>query len=166
MKASSSTARPMRTGLLPYLIFNNLDAVTAAIVPYMLFCCSWRRSDDGKSTTKGNAPIGRQKAIHLVKQLAGKNVGTPGIGTSTTQSLATSRRARASKSTTCPRRLRCPPIMIEKGKLKLSRLGAGIRGGNCAGTGPAFTTYSSCPRFRMPKALSCLPACLHREIPT
>jgi NitT/TauT family transport system substrate-binding protein len=59
----------------------SIDAVMAAIVPFMQFAA---RGGDFKlimSLTKGNAPLVGLKKYTAYKQLDGKKVGSPGIGT-------------------------------------------------------------------------------------
>lgn len=63
------------------LDLNNLDAVTAAIAPYMQFVARGGEVTMVMSVTKGNAPIIGKKKYKSVKELDGQKVGTPGLGT-------------------------------------------------------------------------------------
>jgi NitT/TauT family transport system substrate-binding protein len=63
------------------LDIGNLDAVMAAIVPFMQFVARGGDVRIVMSVTKGNAPIVGRKQYASVKDLNGKKVGTPGIGT-------------------------------------------------------------------------------------
>ena len=63
------------------LDINNLDAVLAAIVPFMQFVARGGDVRIVMSVTKGNAPIVGKKQCKSVKDLDRKKVGTPGIGT-------------------------------------------------------------------------------------
>ena len=63
------------------LDLGNLDAVTAAIAPYMQFIARGGEVTMVMSLTKGNAPIIGKKEYTSVKDLDGQKVGVPGIGT-------------------------------------------------------------------------------------
>jgi NitT/TauT family transport system substrate-binding protein len=73
--------RTYANGPAALLDFNSLDAVMAAIVPFMQFSA---RGGDFKlvmSLTKGNAALVGLKKHTSYKDLNGKKVGSPGIGT-------------------------------------------------------------------------------------
>ncbi len=100
------------------LDLNNLDAVTAAIVPYMLFAARGGEVTMVMSTTKGNAPIVGKKQYTSVKQLAGKNVGTPGIGTIHDAVLGYIEESQGFKVNHVPAKISDVAIMIEKGEVE------------------------------------------------
>lgn len=100
------------------LDLNNLDAVTAAIVPYMLFAARGGEVTMVMSTTKGNAPIVGKKKYTSVKQLAGKNVGTPGIGTIHDAVLGYIEESEGFKVNHVPAKISDVAIMIEKGEVE------------------------------------------------
>jgi len=100
------------------LDLNNLDAVTAAIVPYMLFAARGGEVTMVMSTTKGNAPIVGKKQYTSVKQLAGKNVGTPGIGTIHDAVLGYIEESQGFKVNHVPAKISDAAIMIEKGEVE------------------------------------------------
>jgi sulfonate transport system substrate-binding protein len=100
------------------LDLNNLDAVTAAIVPYMLFAARGGEITMVMSTTKGNAPIVGKKQYTAVKQLAGKNVGTPGIGTIHDAVLGYIEESEGFKVNHVPAKISDVAIMIEKGEVE------------------------------------------------
>jgi NitT/TauT family transport system substrate-binding protein len=58
-----------------------LDAVMAAIVPFMQFAAGGGEFKLIMSLTKGNAPLVGLKKFSSYKDLDGQNVGSPGIGT-------------------------------------------------------------------------------------
>jgi sulfonate transport system substrate-binding protein len=100
------------------LDLGNLDAVTAAIVPYMLFAAHGGQVTMVMSTTKGNAPIVGKKQYTSVKQLAGKNVGTPGIGTIHDAVLGYIEESQGFKVNHVPAKISDVAIMIEKGEVE------------------------------------------------
>lgn len=100
------------------LDLNNLDAVTAAIVPYMLFAARGGEVTMVMSTTKGNAPIVGKKQYTSVKQLAGKNVGTPGIGTIHDAVLGYIEESQDFKVNHVPAKISDVAIMIETGEVE------------------------------------------------
>jgi NitT/TauT family transport system substrate-binding protein len=100
------------------LDLNNLDAVTAAIVPYMLFAARGGEITMVMSTTKGNAPIVGKKKYTSVKQLAGKNVGTPGIGTIHDAVLGYIEETQGFKVNHVFAKISDVAIMIEKGEVE------------------------------------------------
>jgi NitT/TauT family transport system substrate-binding protein len=59
----------------------SVDAVMAAIAPFMQFVARGGDLRIVMSVTKGNAALVGLKKYHSYKELDGKNVGTPGIGT-------------------------------------------------------------------------------------
>ena len=59
----------------------SVDAVMAAIAPFMQFVARGGDLRMVMSVTKGNAALVGLKKYHSYKELDGKNVGTPGIGT-------------------------------------------------------------------------------------
>jgi NitT/TauT family transport system substrate-binding protein len=100
------------------LDLNNLDAVTAAIVPYMQFAARGGEVTMVMSTTKGNAPIVGKKQYTSVKELAGKNVGTPGIGTIHDAVLGYIEQSQGFKIQHVPAKISDVAIMIEKGEVE------------------------------------------------
>jgi len=100
------------------LDLNNLDAVTAAIVPYMLFAARGGDVTMVMSTTKGNAPIVGKKQYISVNQLAGKNVGTPGIGTIHDAVLGYIEETQGFKVNHVPAKISDVAVMIEKGDVE------------------------------------------------
>ncbi len=100
------------------LDLNNLDAVTAAIVPYMLFAARGGEVTMVMSTTKGNAPIVGKKQYTSVKQLAGKNVGTPGIGTIHDAVLGYIEESQGFKVNHIQAKISDVAIMIENGEVE------------------------------------------------
>jgi NitT/TauT family transport system substrate-binding protein len=99
------------------LDLNNLDAVTAAIVPYMLFAARGGEVTMVMSTTKGNAPIVGRKQYTSVKELAGKNVGTPGVGTIHDAVLGYIEQSQGFKVNHVPAKISDVAVMIEKGEV-------------------------------------------------
>jgi NitT/TauT family transport system substrate-binding protein len=59
----------------------SIDAVMAAIVPFMQYAARGGEFKLIMSLTKGNAPLVGLKKYTSYKELDGKNVGSPGIGT-------------------------------------------------------------------------------------
>jgi ABC-type nitrate/sulfonate/bicarbonate transport system substrate-binding protein len=100
------------------LDLNNLDAVTAAIVPYMLYAARGGEVTMVMSTTKGNAPIVGKQQYTAVKQLAGKNVGTPGIGTIHDAVLGYIEESQGFKVNHVPAKISDVAVMIEKGEVE------------------------------------------------
>jgi NitT/TauT family transport system substrate-binding protein len=100
------------------LDLNNLDAVTAAIVPYMEFAARGGQVTMVMSTTKGNAPIVGKKKYTSVKQLAGQKVGTPGIGTIHDAILGYIEQTQGFKVQHVPAKISDAAVMIEKGELE------------------------------------------------
>jgi len=100
------------------LDLNNLDALTAAIVPYMQFAARGGKMTMVMSTTKGNAPIVGKKEYTSVKQLAGKKVGTPGIGTIHDAVLGYIERSQGFKVHHVPAKISDVAVMIEKGEVE------------------------------------------------
>ena len=100
------------------LDLNNLDAATAAIVPYMLFAARGGEVTMVMSTTKGNAPIVGKKQYTSVKELAGKNVGTPGIGTIHDAVLGYIEETQGFKVNHVPAKISDVAVMIEKGEVE------------------------------------------------
>jgi len=100
------------------LDINNLDATTAAIVPYMLFAARGGEMTMVMSTTKGNAPIVGKKQYTSVKELAGKNVGTPGIGTIHDAVLGYIEETQGFKVNHVPAKISDVAVMIEKGEVE------------------------------------------------
>jgi NitT/TauT family transport system substrate-binding protein len=98
------------------LDFNNLDAVMAAIVPFMQFVA---RGGDLKivmSLTKGNAPIVGRKQYKSVKDLDGKKVGTPGVGTIHDAVLFYTQQVNNVKFQHVPAKITDVAVMIQKGE--------------------------------------------------
>lgn len=100
------------------LDLNNLDAVTAAIVPYMQFAARGGQVTMVMSVTKGNAPIIGRKAYKSVKELAGKKVGTPGIGTIHDAVLGYIEQTQGFKVQHVPAKISDVAVMIEKGEVE------------------------------------------------
>jgi sulfonate transport system substrate-binding protein len=100
------------------LDLNNLDAVTAAIVPYMQFAARGGQVTMVMSLTKGNAPIVGRKTYTSVKQLAGKKVGTPGIGTIHDAVLGYIEQTQGFKVEHVPAKISDVAVMIEKGEVE------------------------------------------------
>src|SRR5262249_4105358 len=59
----------------------SIDAVMAAIVPFMQFAAGGGQFKLIMSLTKGNAPLVGLKKFKSYKDLDGQNIGSPGIGT-------------------------------------------------------------------------------------
>ena len=100
------------------LDINSLDAVMAAIVPFMQFV---GRGGDVRivmSVTKGNAPIVGKKQYKSVKDLDGKKVGTPGIGTIHDAVLSYIEQTMGVKYTHVPAKISDVAIMIQKGEVE------------------------------------------------
>lgn len=100
------------------LDLNNLDATSAAIVPYMEFVARGGKIKMVMSLTKGNAPIVGKKKYTSVKQLAGKKVGTPGIGTIHDAILGYIERSQGFKVQHVPAKVSDAAVMIEKGEIE------------------------------------------------
>ncbi len=100
------------------LDLNNLDATSAAIVPYMEFVARGGKITMVMSLTKGNAPIVGKKKYTSVKQLAGKKVGTPGIGTIHDAILGYIERSQGFKVQHVPAKVSDAAVMIEKGEIE------------------------------------------------
>lgn len=100
------------------LDINNLDGVMAAIVPFMQYAA---RGGDIKivmSVTKGNAPIIGKKEYKTVKDLDGKKVGTPGIGTIHDAVLGYVQKSQGIKFQHVPAKITDVAIMIQKGEVE------------------------------------------------
>jgi NitT/TauT family transport system substrate-binding protein len=100
------------------LDLKNLDAVTAAIVPYMQFAARGGEVTMVMSLTKGNAPIVGLKKYTNVKQLAGKKVGTPGIGTIHDAVLGYVEEKGGFKVQHVPAKISDLAVMVEKGEIQ------------------------------------------------
>ena len=100
------------------LDLNNLDATSAAIVPYMEFVARGGKITMVMSLTKGNAPIVGKKKYTSVKQLADKKVGTPGIGTIHDAILGYIERSQGFKVQHVPAKVSDAAVMIEKGEIE------------------------------------------------
>ncbi len=96
----------------------NLDAVMAAIVPFMQFAARGGDIRVVMSLTKGNAPIVGRKAYKTVKDLDGKKVGTPGIGTIHDAVLAYIQQAQGVKFEHVPTKITDVAVMIQKGEVE------------------------------------------------
>ena len=70
------------------------------------------------STTKGNAPIVGKKEYTSAKELAGKNVGTPGIGTIHDAVLGYIEETQGFKVHHVPAKISDVAVMIEKGEVE------------------------------------------------
>jgi NitT/TauT family transport system substrate-binding protein len=106
-----------RNGPSALLDLKNLDAVTAAIVPYMQFAARGGQVTMVMSLTKGNAPIVGLKKFTNVKQLAGQKVGTPGIGTIHDAVLGYVEEKGGFKVQHVPAKISDLAVMVEKGEI-------------------------------------------------
>jgi sulfonate transport system substrate-binding protein len=100
------------------LDINNLDAVMAAIVPFMQFVARGGDLRIVMSVTKGNAPIIGKKQYKTVKDLNGKKVGTPGIGTIHDAVLGYIQQSQGIKYEHVPGKITDVAIMIQKGEVE------------------------------------------------
>jgi NitT/TauT family transport system substrate-binding protein len=100
------------------LDLQNLDAVTAAIVPYMQFAARGGQVTMVMSLTKGNAPIVGLKKYTDVKQLAGQKVGSPGIGTIHDAVLGYIAEKGGFKVQHVPGKISDFAVMLEKGEIQ------------------------------------------------
>lgn len=100
------------------LDINNLDATTAAIAPYMQFLARGGEVVMVMSLTKGNAPIIGKKEYKSVKDLDGKKVGTPGLGTIHDAVLAYVEQAEGIKVQHVPAKISDLAVMIQKGEVE------------------------------------------------
>lgn len=100
------------------LDFNNLDAVMAAIVPFMQYAARGGDMRIVLSLTKGNAPIIGKKEYKSVKDLDGKKVGTPGIGTIHDAVLGYIQSSQGLKFQHVPAKITDVAVMIQKGEVE------------------------------------------------
>jgi len=100
------------------LDINNLDAVMAAIVPFMQFAARGGDIRIVMSVTKGNAPIVGRKQYKSVKDLDGKKVGTPGIGTIHDAVLGYIQQSMGLKYEHVPAKITDVSVMIQKGEVE------------------------------------------------
>jgi NitT/TauT family transport system substrate-binding protein len=100
------------------LDINNLDAVMAAIVPFMQYAARGGDLRIVMSVTKGNAPIIGKKEYKSVKDLDGKKVGTPGIGTIHDAVLGYIQLSQGIKYQHVPAKITDVAIMIQKGEVE------------------------------------------------
>lgn len=100
------------------LDFNNLDAVMAAIVPFMQYVARGGDLRIVMSLTKGNAPIIGKKQYKSVKDLDGKKVGTPGIGTIHDAVLGYIQSSQGLKYQHVPAKITDVAVMIQKGEVE------------------------------------------------
>ena len=100
------------------LDINNLDAVMAAIVPFMQYVARGGDVRIVMSVTKGNAPIIGKKQYKTVKDLDGKKVGTPGIGTIHDAVLGYIQLSQGIKYQHVPAKITDVAIMIQKGEVE------------------------------------------------
>jgi NitT/TauT family transport system substrate-binding protein len=100
------------------LDINSLDAVMAAIVPYMQFVARGGDVRIVMSLTKGNAPIVGKKQYKSVKELDGKKVGTPGIGTIHDAILGYIQQSMGIKFQHVPAKISDVAVMIQKGEVE------------------------------------------------
>jgi NitT/TauT family transport system substrate-binding protein len=98
------------------LDINNLDAVLAAIVPFMQFVARGGDVRIVMSVTKGNAPIVGKKQYKSAKDLNGKKVGTPGIGTIHDAVLGYIQQSMGVKFEHVPAKITDVAVMIQKGE--------------------------------------------------
>jgi sulfonate transport system substrate-binding protein len=100
------------------LDINNLDAVMAAITPFMQYVARGGDVRIVMSVTKGNAPIIGKKQYKSVKDLNGKKVGTPGIGTIHDAVLGYIEQSQGLKFEHVPAKITDVAIMIQKGEVE------------------------------------------------
>lgn len=100
------------------LDINNLDAVMAAIVPFMQYVSRGGDIRIVMSVTKGNAPIVGRKQYKSVKELDGKKVGTPGIGTIHDAVLGYIQQTQNIKFQHVPAKITDVAVMIQKGEVE------------------------------------------------
>jgi NitT/TauT family transport system substrate-binding protein len=100
------------------LDINNLDAVMAAIVPFMQYVARGGDVRIVMSVTKGNAPIVGKKEYKSVKDLDGKKVGTPGIGTIHDAVLGYIQQTMGLKFEHVPGKITDFAVMIQKGEVE------------------------------------------------
>lgn len=100
------------------LDINNLDAVMAAIVPFMQYAARGGDIRIVMSVTKGNAPIVGKKQYKSVKELNGKKVGTPGIGTIHDAVLGYIQQTEGIKFEHVPAKITDVAVMIQKGEVE------------------------------------------------
>jgi NitT/TauT family transport system substrate-binding protein len=100
------------------LDINNLDAVMAAIVPFMQYAARGGDIRIVMSVTKGNAPIVGRKQYKSVKELNGKKVGTPGIGTIHDAVLGYIQQTEGIKFEHVPAKITDVAVMIQKGEVE------------------------------------------------
>jgi NitT/TauT family transport system substrate-binding protein len=100
------------------LDINNLDAVLAAIVPFMQYMARGGDVRIVMSVTKGNAPIVGKKQYASVKDLNGKKVGTPGIGTIHDAVLGYIQQTMGIKYEHVPAKITDVAVMIRKGEVE------------------------------------------------
>ncbi|MBN9263927.1 MAG: hypothetical protein BGN89_11080 [Alphaproteobacteria bacterium 64-6] len=100
------------------LDIKNLDAVMAAIVPFMQYVARGGDLRIVMSVTKGNAPIIGKKQYKSVKELDGKKVGTPGLGTIHDAVLSYIQRSQNIKFQHVPAKITDVAIMIQKGEVE------------------------------------------------
>ena len=96
----------------------SIDAEMAAIVPFMQFAA---RGGDFKlvmSVTKGNAALVGKKEYTSYKQLDGKKVGTPGLGTIHDAMLGYAEQSQGLKFQRVFGKISDIAIMIEKGEVE------------------------------------------------
>ena len=96
----------------------NLDAVMAAIVPFMQYAARGGDIRILMSLTKGNAPIVGRKTYTSVAQLNGKKVGTPGPGTIHDAVLAYIGLTQSLKFEHTPAKITDVAVMIQKGEVE------------------------------------------------
>lgn len=100
------------------LDINSLDAVMAAIVPFMQYVARGGDVRIVMSLTKGNAPIIGKKQYKTVKDLDGKKVGTPGIGTIHDAVLGYIQKSQGIKFEHVPAKITDVAIMVQKGEVE------------------------------------------------
>lgn len=100
------------------LDLNNLDAALAAIAPHMQFVARGGELRIVMSVTKGNAPIVGRKKYKSVKELDGKKVGTPGIGTIHDGVLGYIEKVEGIKVQHVPAKISDVAVMIQKGEVE------------------------------------------------
>jgi NitT/TauT family transport system substrate-binding protein len=100
------------------LDIGNLDAIMAAIVPFMQYVARGGDVRIVMSVTKGNAPIVGKKQYKSARDLNGKKVGTPGIGTIHDAVLGYIQQSMGLKFEHVPAKITDVAIMIQKGEVE------------------------------------------------
>jgi NitT/TauT family transport system substrate-binding protein len=110
--------RTYANGPQALLDYGNLDAVMAAIVPFMQYVARGGDLRIVMSLTKGNAPIIGRKIYNSVEELDGKKVGTPGPGTIHDAVLGYIRQTKGLTFEHVPAKISDLAIMIQNGEVE------------------------------------------------